>query len=123
MAIDNWGVNLSFEAGADLSAGQYKFVEITTAGTVTICNAITDNPIGVLQNKPTSGRTAEVRVLGVTKCQADGVVDEGDLIGTSADGQALVPAAGNFRVGRALSPAAAAAEIFTLLLIPIADRL
>lgn len=88
MAYEIPVLTIGLEAGGDLTAGQYKFVEIATTGKVSICNAATDKPIGVLQNKPNTGETAEVMVIGVTKVQGDADLAIGDLIGTSADGQA-----------------------------------
>jgi len=57
-------------AGADLSSSQYCTVKMaSTAGQVIICAAATDVPVGVLQNKPTSGQAAEVATLGVVKAK------------------------------------------------------
>lgn len=81
-------VKWSFRAGADLSASQYKILELATSGKVSVADGATDKPIGVLQNKPTSGETAEVVVSGITKVQADADISIGDTIKTSADGQA-----------------------------------
>lgn len=77
-------------AGADLSAAtnQFRFVELTAARTVNVCGAITDRPIGVLQNRPSAGEAAVVCAVGVTKLQGDANLAVGDLVGTSADGQA-----------------------------------
>lgn len=77
-------------AGADLSAAsaQFKFVKLSAAKTVVLCNGATDKPIGVLQNRPASGAIANVVFFGVTKVQGDANLGYGDLIGTSADGQA-----------------------------------
>lgn len=121
MAYDqNATLDLSFPAGADLSAAQYKFVEVGTGGTVTLCNAATDRPIGVLQNKPTSGKMATVRVIGVTKVQADAALTRGTLVGTSADGQADAKTPGTdtteYTVGVVLEPSANAGEVITALI-------
>lgn len=75
-------------AGGDLSTKQYHFVKISADNTVVICAATTDKPIGVLQNKPTSGQAAEVCSAGVTKIVGDADLAAGDSIGTSSDGQA-----------------------------------
>jgi hypothetical protein len=79
---------LSFEAAADLSAKQFYFVKMATGGKVDVCAAATDKPCGVLLNKPTSGQTAEVGVLGVFKVSSDAALAVGDAIGPSGDGQA-----------------------------------
>lgn len=122
MAYDNWGLDITLVAAADLSAAanQYKFVELDNDGKVTVCNAATDKPVGVLQNRPASGEAATVRVLGVSKVQADASLNEGDLIGTSADGQADAKTPGTdtteFVVGMMLTAPGAAGRIGTALI-------
>lgn len=112
-------------AGADLSAKQYHFVKLASATTVDVCSAITDKPIGVLQNTPTSGQAAEVCIFGITKVVADGVLAAGNLIGTSSDGQADAIAAGTdttvYTMGQAIE-AAAAGNIVTMFLNPSNTR-
>lgn len=101
----------TFTASADLSSKQFHFVKMSGDNTVTVCAAITDNPIGVLQNKPASGDPAVVCVLGVSKVVADGTLAAGDVIGTSADGQADAIAPGTdttvYSVGIAVAAASA----------------
>ncbi len=89
-AVDNWGHDLSLVAAADLSTHQYKFVKLNSSGQVAIVAAVTDVPIGVLQNKPTSGKIATVRVEGVSKVVAGGTITAGGITGRirSADGTA-----------------------------------
>ena len=101
----------NFTASADLSAKQYHFVKMSGNNTVTVCAAITDIPIGVLQNTPSSGQAASVCLFGITKVVADGTLAAGNVIGTSADGQADAIAAGTdttvYTMGIALNAAAA----------------
>ena len=82
----------SFPAAADYSAAAnaYKFVKLNTDGAAEICSAITDQPIGILQNlpNPAKGQRAEVMILGISKVNADAALTVGQKIGTSADGQA-----------------------------------
>jgi len=63
MGTFNWGHDFTVVAGADLSAQQYKNVNVsgTLAGS-------SENVFGVLQNKPQSGEHATVRKIGYTKC-------------------------------------------------------
>lgn len=77
-----------FTASADLSSYQYYFVKISDDREVTVCAALTDVPIGVLQNAPESGQTAVVMVIGETPVSSDAALTAGNLIGPSADGQA-----------------------------------
>ena len=51
MAYETIGIDIgTFTASADLSSSQYYFVKMSAEGTVTVCAAVTDKPIGVLQN-------------------------------------------------------------------------
>ena len=79
-----------FIAAADLSAKQFYFVKLSAANTVDVCSAVTDKPIGVLQNTPTAGQSAEVVLFGISKVSADGNAVAGNSLGASADGQAAV---------------------------------
>jgi len=92
MATDNFHVDLTFPANADLSTHQYKWVKMATGSKVDICSAITDVPIGILQNKPTANQAASVRLLGVSKLKAGGTIGVGSMLGTDASalGKALV---------------------------------
>jgi hypothetical protein len=61
-------IDLTFIAAADLHLYQYYLVEAgTTEGTVQLHQTAHTYPIGVLRNKPVSGETAVVRILGVTE--------------------------------------------------------
>lgn len=111
----------TLKAGADLSStGQYRFVTLDANGDVVLCSAITDEPVGVLQNDPGLGEEAEVMVTGVTKLEADSAIAIGDELGTSADGQADTIASGTdttvYKVGKALQAASGAGVIFAALI-------
>lgn len=85
----------SFEAGADLSGDQHRFVKLNASGQVVAIAADTDVPVGVLENAPdASGETAQVTIIGNAKVEADETLAEGDLVGPAADGQAAVITAG-----------------------------
>jgi hypothetical protein len=77
-----------FTASTDLSTKQFHFVKMSGNKQVTVCAAITDKPIGILQNNPAAGEAAVVAIRGTSKVVADGTLAFGDVIGTSADGQA-----------------------------------
>lgn len=107
-------------ASADLSAKQFYFVKISGVNTVTVCAALTDKPIGVLQNAPTSGQEAEVVCVGVTKISSDAALTAGNSIGTSADGQADAKTIGTdtteYVVGQCLTTTTAAAGLVTAVI-------
>jgi len=117
MAYELPGQVATFTAAADLSAKQYYFVKITADNTVNVCAAVTDIPIGVLQNAPASGEAASVMLYGISKVSANEAVAVGSNIGTGDDGQADVVAAGTDTtvrlVGQALEAASAAGEIIS----------
>jgi len=122
MAYESPGIDLgTLTAAADLSSSQYYFVKLASATTVNVCTAITDLPIGILQNTPTSGQAAEVRIFGVSKASADGTITAGRWISTSADSQAAGITPGSdttqYVMGQAIQ-AASAGETFTMFLNP-----
>ncbi len=101
---DGSGITLTLTAAADLSAHQYKFVEITAANTVNLCNATTDRPIGVLLNKPGSGQAASVLAAGVTQVIAGGAIAAGRSIGTTNAGLATINAGSEVAGGGSANP-------------------
>lgn len=65
MATENKVIDLPFEADEDLSSDQFRIVVLdATSKKVRRPNAVTDIPLGVLQNAPESGQAASVRPIG-----------------------------------------------------------
>lgn len=79
MSTENGILDVSFEAGEDLSSDQYRIV-ILSSGKVYRPNASTDHPLGILQNAPASGEAARVRVIGVSKCRFGETVAENEWV-------------------------------------------
>jgi hypothetical protein len=126
MAYTDPGLDLgTLTAAADLSSKQYYFVKLASATTVNVCTATTDRAIGILQNDPTSGQSAVVRIFGISKVVADGTIAFNNVIGTSADSQAdaIVPGTDTSvtTLGVAIQ-AASAGETFTMFLNPTQCR-
>ena len=122
MAYESPSINLgTLTAAADLSSKQYYFVKLASATTVNVCSAITDLPIGILQNNPESGEQAIVQIFGISKVVADGTITAGRWMGTSADSQAAGITPGSdttvYVMGQAIQ-AASAGETFTMFLNP-----
>lgn len=87
-------------AGADLSAAQYRFVELTSAGKVTQCNAQGELALGVLQNDPDADtRAAEVAIGGVTKVTLGATVAANAKVMTDTTGRAITATATNHVLG------------------------
>ena len=126
MAYESPSVTIgTLTAGADLSAKQYHFVVLASATTVNVATAITNAPIGILQNNPESGQQAIVQIFGISKVVADGTIAFNNVIGTSADSQAdaIVPGTDTSvtTLGVAVT-AASAGETFTMFLNPTSCR-
>ena len=78
-----------FTAAADLSAKQYFIVKQTTETAGNITTAATDVPLGVLQNKPTSGQVMEVAIAGNCKVKLGGTVAVNDPLVSDGNGKAI----------------------------------
>jgi hypothetical protein len=106
MAIEIPGTQLSFVAGEDLRTKRFYFLKLHTDGTVLLCTADTDNPIGILQNTPDVGQMATVMIDGVSKVVGGENLALGALVGTSSAGKALTYAHGTdttkYIVGRVI---------------------
>lgn len=76
----------SFEANIDMTSDQYKIVKLhTIQGQVVLAGA--GEGIGVLQNKPEAGQSAQVRLFGLSRLILKGSNGEsGDLYTSDADG-------------------------------------
>lgn len=88
----NEAVMPGLAATGDLSAKQFYWVKMSsTAGKVKVVNATTDEPIGILQNDPTSGDEAEVQYQGIAKVVAGTSVgwDDGARVGWNTTGKAV----------------------------------
>jgi len=110
----------TFVAGADLSSGQHLFVELGSNGTVTICNAATDVPIGVLTDfyRATPGQSVTVAIGGTVKVKAGGAITAGAWVGTGADGKAVAKSEdGDIVRGIALESASADGDIIEIMLV------
>jgi len=88
MAFEIPGQQLSFEAAADLSAKRFYFVKLDSDAKLVLCGAVTDLPIGILQNTPTLGQMATVMVDGVSKVVGGADLAKGNMVGTDANGKA-----------------------------------
>lgn len=81
---DQGCIDLSLEAGEDLSGKQYYAVKRdATTGKAVLAGA-NEKCLGILQNKPTAGQTAQVRTAGISNA----LIDEG---GTILFGKFLTP--------------------------------
>lgn len=80
MVYSGPGWDLTFTAGEDLSAMQYRFVHLANDTDVDMLDSGTEFPVGILQNAPASGEDAVVRVAGISKLIANDAVAVGALL-------------------------------------------
>jgi hypothetical protein len=93
MSFQQNGVDISLVAAADLSSSQFLAVKVDSAGKAALAGA-GEFAIGVLQNKPTAGQAATVRISGVTKMVAAGTFNPGVFVTADAASKATTATAG-----------------------------
>lgn len=93
-------------AGADLSGKRYHIVKLNADGKVVLAAAATDAIIGVLDNEPKEGVTAEVVTVngqGTFRVKAAGTIAKDAFITSDASGKAVATTtSGNRVIGRAI---------------------
>lgn len=104
-----------FTAATDLSANQYRFVSPGSVNGEVILSTGASNPIpwGVLQNAPTAGQPARVRLAGkttLTACPAACLLIPGTLITSGSSGTACAAGALGIVLGRWLSASISASS-------------
>ncbi|OHD25655.1 MAG: hypothetical protein A2Y38_01650 [Spirochaetes bacterium GWB1_59_5] len=115
MATEQKILDMTYEAGEDLSSDQYRFVMLGSDGKVRRPDSVTEVAHGVLQNAPdASGKAAVVRIIGISKVQAGGAVALGDFVvaeyvGAADAGKGIASAAA-YNHARGICVEAASAE-------------
>lgn len=106
------------EAAADLSAHQYKLINIDGNGRVALAGN-GGRVVGALQNKPNAlGKPCTVMQSGISKVVAGAAVTAGADVMSDATGRAIAATATNRRAGVAMAAATAAGELIPVLLRP-----
>jgi hypothetical protein len=109
--------DVSFEAGEDLSNAQFLAVSLNSSGKV-VKATHTSKPIGILQDKPASGRAAEVRMLGISKVVAGGAFTIGSVLAADDNGRLIAASTGYYPIGIALEAATQAGQVVTAFILP-----
>jgi len=79
MAFENGILDVSFPAAEDLTNDQYRFV-VLSGTSMRRPNAETDVVLGILQNAPKITEAATVRVIGISKLQANDALAAGVFV-------------------------------------------
>jgi len=123
MAASVPGLVISLEANSDMSADQYKPVNVVV-GTVDFrvevaTDNATDRVVGVLQNKPSgAGRAATVQVSGISRMIASAAISAGKLVCPTTSGRVQEATTGDVSMGVLLDSPGAAGDICSVLLLP-----
>lgn len=105
MANQLSGDFLSRPANTDLSASDYCGVDINSTGKVILATGAGATIVGVLQNAndcTAAGKTASVKVKGVTKMKLGGTVAIGDKVRVDASGRAVTASAQDVLDGKVI---------------------
>lgn len=114
MAYDIPGQMISLEAAADLSAKQYFIVKVDANGKADLCGD-NGNGIGVLQNKPTAGQSAQIMIGGVSKFVGSASLAPDTIIASNAAGKGKAAAALGPTLGVVLVNPGADGQIGTMI--------
>jgi hypothetical protein len=99
---------------ADLSAGQFRAVKFTATGWDFA--GAGEQAVGILQDKPASGKVAEVVADGISKVVAGAAFAKGAKLMTNATGKLITATATNHIVAQALAAAGAADELVSAVI-------
>lgn len=113
----------SFEANVDMTDDQYKIVKLhTIQGQVVLAGA--NEGIGVLQNKPEAGQSAQVRLFGLSRLKVKGSGGEsGDSVVSDANGFGVnTPGIGTLGLGFLTRGDTIEEEVSTILLVGLIRR-
>lgn len=103
------GPRYSAAAAADFTGKRYTIVKTDSNGNVVSASAATDAILGVIDNEPVSGRTADVVLInseGTFKVKAGGTIAKDAYLTSDSNGAAVATTTtGNRVFGRALTSA------------------
>lgn len=119
MANQEAMTRLTFEAGGDLSAHQFKFVTVAADGQVDLETDAGARVTGVLQNNPdAAGKAAQVAVSGRVKVVASATIAAGAEVATTNAGLAVTAAGATTQILGQCLVGGDAGEIVEVLLQP-----
>ena len=106
MSVDGYKQSISVAAGADLSALQFRAVQID--GTLATTNK---NAAGILQNKPESGEHANIAFFGHLKGVAGAALAVGNDVKVSSGGFLTAVASGDSSRGKVVTAASSGSMV------------
>lgn len=120
MAWEIPGQQIPFQAAVDMSDWQFRGVKIDANGQIAKISAVTDIPLGILQDKPgAQGRAGCVMLDGVSKMVAGANLAKGDRVGIDTTGRAVAYIAGTdttkYAIGTVLEDNSVANGLVTVM--------
>lgn len=119
MAYEIPGFSFTLVSAADLSASQFRFVDVNSAGKAAL-PTLAGPVVGVRQNKPKANEATTIVHDGISIVEAGGAITLGGLVTTDATGRAVAATTGQISAGRALETASGAGVFIAVLLTPAA---
>lgn len=111
--LQGWDLGI-LKARGDLSTFQHRFVSISGEKLAGVSQA-TNDPVGILQNKPTSGRACQIRRMGLSKLDLLGTVVAGNKIKPTTDGQGVATTTDEDKYGAYALEGGATGQTITVL--------
>lgn len=115
MATIEDAYSTSAMAGADLSAKRYYAVKLNSSGLIILAGA-GENALGILQDKPESGKVGKVMCLGKSPAVYGASVTAGNSLTPDASGK-LVPATGSDAIVAIAAESGSADEIHSVYIV------
>ena len=124
MATSNAVTAITLIAGADLSANQFRFVDVNSSGQTVRTSAAGQRIVGVQLDKAgeitsAAGEASEVAIMGVVKIVAGAAFAAGVEVKSDDEGRAISAATevnNHYAAGIALEAATAAGQVISVLM-------
>jgi hypothetical protein len=116
MAYEERLTNISVPASGDLTASQYRFMQINSSGKLAL-SGTAGRPDGVLQDDPDAdGVPGALAIAGVSKVVAGAALAAGLDVTSDSTGRAVAAATGDEVAGTTMGAATGAGSIIPVLL-------
>ena len=111
------GSNTSGTTGGSTGSGQYLAVLVSASRTVALASSTGQQILGILQNKPALGQSADVGFIGESKAVAGGTIAAGAQLMVNGSAQLVTWTAGSgyAQVATAIE-AAVSGQVFSVFL-------
>lgn len=113
----------TFLTGGDLTSSRFRFVKLNSSGQVVAVAAVTDVPVGVLQDTPPNssvGNPVVVTMAGISKLEAGAAITLPAVLGVDSVGRAVSKTIGtdttHYAAGQPLEAAGASGALISAVI-------